>query len=212
MATYTTRSTIILSLLVGALLTPLLPEAATAATAATRPGFTTADKVTVVPAPSFSGKADEIAYKWTQDLFTAAGFEFPIVAVEFHRNEEACGGARGRTHFTDEDLATIVVCATHNNPEVEDSWRQRTLLHELAHAWIDQNVSTERTRAFMELRGLDEWSSRNVAWEKRATEHAAEILMWGLQDGDYKIDFRIEGTESDELTAGYQLLTEPTHN
>ena len=59
MATYTTRSTIILSLLVGALLTPLLPEAA--ATATTRPSFTTTSKVTAVPAPSFSGETDEIA-------------------------------------------------------------------------------------------------------------------------------------------------------
>jgi len=205
MATYTTRSTIIVTLLVGALLTPFLPKAE--ATGATVPTFTTTAKAPVTIHPVFAGEADEVAYEWTQALFSAAGFEFPEVAVEFHRNEEACGGVRGRAYLADGDLATIVVCAVHENPAVEETWRKRTLLHELAHAWIDQNVTAESVSAFTELRGLEEWSSREVNWENRATEHAAEILMWGLQDGDYNIDFRIDGNSCDELSAGYEILT-----
>ncbi len=206
MATYTTRTTVIASLLIGALLVPFLQD--TEATAITRPSFTTtANKATAATPPSFSSSTDEAAYGWTQDLFSTAGFDFPIVAIEFHRNEEACGGVRGRTHFTDEDLATIVVCATHHNPEVEDIWRQRTLLHEVAHAWIDQNVGEERTDALMELRGTETWLSRDQIWQDRGAEHAAEILMWGLQDGDYGVDFRIDNTECSDLSAGYELLT-----
>lgn len=205
MATYTTRSTIIVSLLVGGLLTPFLPKAE--ATAATLPSFTATTKVAEVPQPVFADEADESAFEWTQDLFSAAGFEFPMAGIEFHRNEDACGGVRGRAYFADEDYTTIVVCATHNNPEVEQTWRKRTLLHELSHAWVDQNVTAETLSAFTELRGLEEWSSREVNWEDRAAEHAAEILMWGLQHGDYNVDFRIYGTSCDELSAGYELLT-----
>ncbi|MDJ0665358.1 MAG: hypothetical protein QNJ75_12475 [Acidimicrobiia bacterium] len=205
MATYTTRTTIIVSLLVGSLLTPFLPEAE--ATTASLPGFTTTSKAPETIDPIFTNETDEIAYEWTHDLFSTAGLEFPRAAVEFHDNEEACGGARGRAYFTDENLTTIVVCATHDNPAVEETWRKRTLLHELSHAWIDQNVIDENLSSFTELRGLEEWSSREVNWEHRATEHAAEILMWGMQDGDYNIDFRIDGTSCDELSAGYELLT-----
>ena len=205
MATYTTRSTIIMTLLIGALLAPFLPKAE--ATAVTLPSFTPTAKSAEVPQPVFAGEADESALEWTQDLFFAAGFEFPMAAIEFHRNEDACGGVRGRAYFTDADYTIIVICATHDNPNVEETWRQRTLLHELSHAWVDQNVSTETRSAFTELRGLEEWSSREVNWEHRATEHAAEILMWGLQDGDYNIDFRIDDTSCEELSAAYEQLT-----
>ena len=205
MATYTTRSTIIVTLLVGALLTIFLPDAD--ATAAVAPSFTTTSKAPEAVDPIFAGEADEDAYTWTQDLLSAAGFAYPAVIIEFHRNDEACGGVRGRTYFTNENLATIVVCATHTNPAVEETWRQRTLLHELAHAWVDQNVTEEELAAFTGMRGLTEWSSREVNWEHRATEHAAEIFMWGIQDGNYDIDFRIDGTSCGELSAGYELLT-----
>jgi hypothetical protein len=93
---------------------------------------------------------------------------------------------------------------------VEDGWRRRTLLHEVAHAWIDQNVDQTTTAAFMELRGTEVWAAWDHAWEDRGTEHAAETLMWGIQDGDYKIDFRLDNVDCDELSAGYEMLTGTT--
>ena len=210
MATYTTRSTFIVTLLVGALVTPLLPD--TGATAATRPRFTAPAKTVEAPQPIFAGEADRTAYTWAEEVFSAAGFGVPVAAAEFHRSEEACGGARGRAYLSDENLATIVVCASHTNPEVQATWRQRTLLHELAHVWVDQNVDDENLVAFTELRGLEEWSSREVKWEDRATEHAAEILMWGMQHGDYEVDYRFENTSCDSMSAGYALLTGVTIN
>lgn len=194
MATYTTSRIITVAVLAATLGTAAQPS--TAATA--------------LPAPVFSNEQDAAAYEWTQDLFATAGFEAPVATIEFFASDEACGGARGRTWFDNTGTATIAICATHDNPEVETAWRQRTLLHELAHAWVDQNVSDERTAAFTELRGLNEWSSRSVKWEERATEHAAEIFMWGIQDGDSNIDFRIDNTACDELAAGYELLTGET--
>jgi hypothetical protein len=155
----------------------------------------------------FSSEQDATAYEWTQGLFTTAGFGAPAAVIEFLDSEEGCGGARGRAWLSDTGTATIAVCATHDNPEVESTWRQRTLLHEIAHAWVDQNVTAENLDAFTQLRGLEVWSSRDAKWEERATEHAAEIFMWGIQDGDYAIDFRIDNTTCSELAAGYELLT-----
>ena len=31
--------------------------------------------------------------------------------------------------------------------------------------------------------------------------------MWGIQDGDYDIDFRIADTECEATAAGYEILT-----
>jgi hypothetical protein len=193
MATQTTRITVILLLLTAALLLPLLQDAEAATSAP----------------PVFAGDADEAAYRWTQDLFSARGFEFPTVAIAFHRTDEECGGMRGRTHLTDGDVtATIHICAIHPTQSVEDAWRRRTLLHEVAHAWIDQNTSNERVDAFMALRDTDTWSGRNQAWQDRGAEHAAETFMWGIQEGDYNPDFRIGNTDCSNLTTGYELLTD----
>ncbi|MDJ0496249.1 MAG: hypothetical protein QNJ89_00365 [Acidimicrobiia bacterium] len=191
MATYTTSRIITVAVLAIALGAPAQASTAT----------------TELPAPVFASEQDAAAYEQVQGLFTAAGFEAPAATIEFFDKEEGCGGARGRAWFDNTGIATIAICATHDNPEVEEAWRQRTLLHEMAHAWIDQNVSGENVEAFTELRGLETWSSRDVNWEERATEHAAEILMWGIQGGEYNVDFRIDGTSCTELAAGYELLT-----
>ncbi len=188
MATYTTLRIITVAVLAVALGAPAQPSTA----------------ATELPAPSFAFEPDAAAYAWTQNLFTAAGFEPPAVTVEFFESDERCGGARGRAWL---DQAKIAICATHSNPDVQLQWRQRTLLHELAHAWIDENVSPADLAAFTELRGLETWSPRDVAWEERATEHAAEIFMWGIQGGDYTVDFSIDGTSCPELSEGYELLS-----
>lgn len=192
MATYTTLRLLTVTILALALGAPAQPS--TGATEHTP--------------PVYSNENDAAAYEWAQGMFTAAGFEEPAAIIEFFDSEDACGGARGRAWLDDTTTATIAVCATHRSPHVEETWRRRTLLHELAHAWIEQNVSPANMEAFTQERGLDVWSSRDVEWDDRATEHAAEILMWGIQGGDYKVDFRLNDTSCPELSAGYELLTD----
>ncbi len=207
MATHTTARIITAAVLAVTLGSPAHTSSDTAELVT--PTLSTARPISAVelPAPVFATDQDGAAYAWAQDLFTSAGFTEPAAVVEFFIDADPCGGARGRAWLDASATPTIAVCATHANPSVQQAWRERTLLHELAHAWIDANVGDASLEAFTELRGLETWSSRDVNWEERATEHAAEIFMWGIQDGEYDVDFRIDGTGCTELAAGYELLT-----
>ena len=59
----------------------------------------------------------------------------------------------------------------------------------------------------MQLRRVDTWMSRDRSWQDRGAEHAAEVFMWGVQDGDYRLDFRLDEADCSELSAAYEILT-----
>ena len=151
---------------------------------------------------------DQAAYDSVIATFESAGFEVPVFRAAFHATKDSCQGFRGLHVSGDDGVSTIHVCATHSDPQIQASWRTRTLLHEAAHARIDQNVTETTKASFAETRGLDNWADGTQDWAQRGTEHAAEVLMWGLQGGDYDIDFRLDGDTTDELTAAFATLTQ----
>jgi hypothetical protein len=55
-----------------------------------------------------------------------------------------------------------------------------TMLHELAHTWMTQNLS-EQDRADYEQLVFLRWASSADPWEDRAIERAAAVIAWGLQ-------------------------------
>lgn len=97
-----------------------------------------------------------------------------------------------------------------------------TIVHELAHAWIESTFSDRERMAFMELRGLDTWTG-GAKWDERGAEQAAEVLTWALMDRD--ITFRwlehgpnntfvetfrllkIDKSKHEDLVEAYRLLT-----
>ena len=83
---------------------------------------------------------------------------------------------------------------------------QKTLLHELAHAWADLTLDSEMRRRFLDLRGLDIWHDNSVPWEERGFEHAAEIIAWGLLDQDLLLT-SIGETDTRKLAEAFELLT-----
>jgi hypothetical protein len=81
-----------------------------------------------------------------------------------------------------------------------------TLIHELGHVWTVQHAD-ETTRAeFLELRGLEDWNGPDLAWDERGTEHAAEILAWGLLDEPY-LSARLPDDQCAELADAFEVLT-----
>jgi hypothetical protein len=135
--------------------------------------------------------------RWAVGRFTADGMDLPSLDVRFHRAPTGCGGRLGSYRDGEADI-----CGTHVN-----SMSRRTLLHEMAHAWVDANVSSDLEARFLRLRQLETWNDHAVDWEERGTEHAAEIISWAL-DGQGTGTERpsIPRNDPEELATAYSLL------
>ena len=195
--TYTTRKalTALLIVVAGTLLS--LPRNEAVAAPAPVTGIVT-ENVTAT---------DQAAYDTLVSLFETAGFELPVFQVGFHHTKDACQGYMGLHQLTPEGISRIDVCATNPSEMVQEAHRFRTLIHEVAHAWVEQNISDETKTEFMSLRGAETWSDTTTEWKDRGAEHSAEVLAWGLQDGDYNISIVMDGRTDAELATAYELLT-----
>lgn len=149
--------------------------------------------------------ADQEIVDWADNLFDTAGLKVPPVDIELHDSHEPCGGSEGRLVTSTTGPGTVLVCATHDKPEVQDRWRRRTLVHELAHAWSFGALTEDDRKAFLELRGLQSWLDPNDPWHLRGAEHAAEIVLWGLVDFDIVL-VKLPNRSCDELTRAFLLL------
>jgi hypothetical protein len=135
--------------------------------------------------------------RWAVGRFTAGGMDLPSLEVRFHQDRMRCDGRLGS--YRD---GTADICGVHVN-----SMSRRTLLHEMAHAWADANVSADLEARFLRLRQLETWNDHGVDWEERGTEHAAEIISWAL-DGQGTGTQRpsIPRNDPDQLAEAYELL------
>ncbi len=140
------------------------------------------------------------------NTYSTAGHTAPEFDLRFHDNAEGCMGYHGLHVVTTDGRTTVNVCYTHERPVMQDGMRARTLLHESAHAWVNQNVSEAQIDEFMTVRGLTVWEGSEAEWSALGAEHAAEILMWGMTDGTYMITPRIDSSDSDNLRAAYGIL------
>jgi hypothetical protein len=135
---------------------------------------------------------------WAVGRFTAGELDLPSLEVRFHEDRTGCGGRSGLYRN-----GTADICGVHVN------WMsRRTLLHEMAHAWVEANVSADLEARFLRLRQLETWADHAVEWEARGTEHAAEIISWVLDGQRTGVQqASIPRNDPDELAAAYELLT-----
>ena len=146
--------------------------------------------------------------EWAFGRFTAAGLPTPVVnSVTF---------LDGRTDKCDELVGLIAdrevtlcfqtaICVG----DLCDRWTdaaRTTALHELAHAWIDDHVSTDARKDFLALAGLESWASADVAWGDRGVELAASTLAWGLLDVESILNPKLGPHTCEELTELFGLL------
>ena len=153
------------------------------------------------PAPlvtSGADAADEAAVDWALQRFRVAGlWDLPPLEVHLHRSREACNGGLGLYYMNRIDLCT---------KDSSESYARKYALHEIAHAWAETNVDARVMRRFMDVRGVEAWNDKRVPWTERGTEQAAEIITWGLGEGE--IEPRLtEPLESKALAGLYELLT-----
>ncbi len=141
----------------------------------------------------------ELAH-WARRRYLQAGLTLPHVELLFHDDREACAGKAGRA-VTVENGYRLDLCSTRPT-----NYTKKLVLHELAHAWVDRNITVEQRQDFMELRGVDVWNDHTYDWWTRGTEHAAEILAWGLGEVSRRPRL-LPDTDLDSLNTAYEWLT-----
>jgi hypothetical protein len=135
---------------------------------------------------------------WAVSRFEAVRLTLPSLEVRFHGDRDACGGRLGL--YVD---GVVHECREHTN-----LWASRELLHEMAHAWLDANLTEADRDRFLRLRGLATWNSRDAAWDERGYEHGAEIIAWAIgdqADGIYTPSIPDNGPG--ELAEAFRVLT-----
>ena len=108
----------------------------------------------------------------TLSLFDQAGLPLPVLEIRRHHDVRSCSGFQGlHRRFGERSIVDICTDATGAD-------EQRTVLHELSHAWAEHFLSGDRKRAFQELRGWTWWLSyKHAAWEDNGAEQAADIRL-----------------------------------
>ena len=135
--------------------------------------------------------------KWALERYRAAGLQgMPTLDVYLHTPREACKGYLGTFQAGRIDLCT---------GDSSEPYARKFALHELAHAWAKANVDIGLRERFLRLRNLAAWNDFGLPWKERGTEHAAEIIAWGLGEGVrplLPLPF-----DPEKLIEGYTLLT-----
>ncbi len=137
---------------------------------------------------------------WATSRFRAAGLDVPPVTVAFTPDHRYCAGFVGLYRPTTQ---TLNICADEG---ASDLVLRELLLHEMAHAWTDLHLTTEARTSFARLRGTPSWDRARDAWVERASEHAAEVISWGLMDIETVV-MPVGDTSPNALKRAFRLLT-----
>ena len=97
-------------------------------------------------------------------------------------------------------------CETDDERDECSAFARHALLHELGHAWTNTYLNDDDRTEVLELRGLEHWSGPKVPYLERGTEHAAEILAWGLLE-ESTATVRLPDRTCDTLAAAFRFLT-----
>lgn len=125
--------------------------------------------------------------------FEAAGLELPPLRVFAHDDKDACEGQLG-TYGQYGQRDRVDLC-THV---------EFYILHEMAHAWEQHNVSDEVRAAILDEAGLTVWHDRDLPWLDSGAEIAANTIAFGL------LDLPLDETEAAAFTRHldrFHLLT-----
>lgn len=146
--------------------------------------------------------------EWALQRFEMAGMPVPRVAAVHFESERTCleGMGWARAEVSDPEIRICLEEDQLTSAEGATRAGVVTVLHELAHVWTAQHVDDAVRTQFLAVRGLGVWSDHSVPWSDRGSEHAAEILAWGLADDHYDV-VRLGGPDCGQLQQGFGLLT-----
>ncbi|HEU4916337.1 MAG TPA: hypothetical protein VFV13_07210 [Acidimicrobiia bacterium] len=150
----------------------------------------------------FRDDADITLTEWALGRFDRAGLSVPPVSIAFHHEKAACRGQNG--YFQPGDPHRVDICGFNWDRFLVTP--RKVILHELAHAWVHENLSEMARQEFLDLRGLERWRDEEAPWGEQGMEHAAEIMAWRLMDEEISMT-SIGETDTSSLARAYQLLT-----
>lgn len=136
--------------------------------------------------------------QWAIGLFDRGGLWLPPLTVRAFPNTDACSGRTGSARH-DDGPSEVRLCLGADRAAFE--W---TLLHELAHVWSRTAVARAHHDMFLAVRSLASWS--DGAWAARGSEHASEVIVWGLIDRPV-VPGHITNNSCRELLIAYRALT-----
>jgi len=208
-STTTTRKTI-LSIVAAGITAAAITIPAVTAGAEQAPATPVAEPL-IVEAPATEPPAyspdEQAIVDWAYGLYGDNGMDLPTVIISFHRTKDNCRGHKGLHTVDGEGTSIIEICDWSEKDSLRDAWRRKTVMHELGHAWARQNLTAEQQAEFSSSRGLEGWRPEGSEWQDRGTEHAAEIVAWGLMDTTVRVDSRIDNSSCNELAESFTELT-----
>lgn len=156
--------------------------------------------------------AQERLVEWGLGRFAEAGLPVEGIAAFVFPPSAACDALAGATVDAN-DGVEIHLCYTADavcpagaacaSPALAP---RRTVLHELAHQWEARHVDDATRAAFMRLRDVAVWIDESGDWSHQGSEHAAEIVAWGLLDEAVPL-VRFPRHSCAELLEAFRLLT-----
>lgn len=180
---------IILALLLSLLAGSTQVSAADLTEPASEPSWTGVRLIGLENDPALSSAVDVVIAR-----FSEVGLVLPAVTVEFHDSTAPCNGYDGFILYA-EPAPVISIC----------SERPYVLVHELAHAWVDANLTEEAKAAYVEHWGLASWDAKQDAWNDRGTEHAAFTIQQNLMTTPNRMTSTwIERAEAFEILTGIE--------
>jgi hypothetical protein len=142
--------------------------------------------------------AEEGTIDWAIRRYHTAGLDgMPNLEVVLHRSDEGCNGGIGLYYSGRIDLCT---------KDASEPYQRKFALHEMAHAWTEVNIDAQVLERFMDVRGIAAWNDRSFDWKERGIEQVAEIITWGLGEGEIA-PLLPEITDPETLARLYRLLT-----
>jgi hypothetical protein len=181
-----------------------------------RTGTLTVDGLEVEVYNGTPGLQDLIT--WSFARFRDHGLGTPNVRrVTFHNNQtDRCEDVVGLILGDAVTLCFDSTTAACRDPDctIWEPWAKQATLHELAHAWMDEHLSTETIEEFQTATAMPTWSGPKHPWGQRGVELAAETIAWATSDQPVTVNPKLGSHTCDGLTRSYQILTgrppEPT--
>ena len=147
---------------------------------------------------------------WSFDQFRTHGLGTPTVRrVTFYDNQiDKCERVAG---LILDDAVTLCFGTTGaclaSDCTTWETWAKKAVLHELAHAWIDEHLTAEEIKRFQAATAMPTWSDPEHAWGDRGVELAAETIAWAMLDQPIPINPKLGTHTGTELAQYYEILT-----